>query len=376
MSGPRLSRVLVVGLLLLAGCQTTKSGKRYAQDETARLLKRLETVSLELGEYPIEGSQSVLDGDTIRVKGLSNTLRLLGIDTEEIFHHEAERREFAAGWESYKKKMRGDSAHPVKMSTPVGEDAKVFAQGFFEGVDKVKLERDHPGEIRDFYGRYLAYVFAFKDGKWVNYNIECVRAGFSPYFVKYGRSRRFHKEFMDAEKQARAAKTGIWDPTKLHYPDYEERLKWWWGRENTISRFEKMAEEDPEHFVALTRWDAMLRLEQRVGETVTVLGSVSEVKFGETGPSVVKLARSRGNSLDVVFFDRDVLLGTGLQFKSGEYVQIRGVVAKYRDPYRNVDRLQLQVTLPGQVLAPSTQLQDMLSGEEAKKPGRTETEGE
>ena len=58
-------------------------------------------------------------------------------------------------------------------------------------------------------GRYLAYVMVKKDGNWVNYNIECVRHGFSPYFVKYGRSRRFHREFLEAQKLARDAKLGI-----------------------------------------------------------------------------------------------------------------------------------------------------------------------
>ncbi|MFN7678905.1 MAG: hypothetical protein ACK5QW_09990, partial [Cyanobacteriota bacterium] len=76
------------------------------------MLKRLETVSLELGEYPIDGASSVLDGDTIRVKGLPASLRLLGIDTEETFKKDKERAAFAAGWEDYKKKMRGSSPRP------------------------------------------------------------------------------------------------------------------------------------------------------------------------------------------------------------------------------------------------------------------------
>ena len=96
---------------------------------------------------------------------------------------------------------------------------------------QVKLERDHPGEIRDYYGRYLAYVMVKKDGSWVNYNVECVRYGFSPYFVKYGRSRRFHREFVEAQKRAQADQLGIWADGKMHYDDYPERLKWWGERE-------------------------------------------------------------------------------------------------------------------------------------------------
>src|SRR5262249_5957887 len=159
--------------------------------------------------FAIEGSGAVIDGDTLRVRGLDNTLRLLAIDAEETFKHEDERRAFNAGWDEYKRSRRGDSARPVKFPTPLGEDAKAFAQDFFNAVPSVGLERDHPGELRDYYGRYLVYVMVKKDGEWLNYNLECVRHGFSPYFVKYGRSRRFHRAFVEAQITARTAKIGI-----------------------------------------------------------------------------------------------------------------------------------------------------------------------
>lgn len=368
---PRLTLVsLSLAALLGLGCATTEQTKRYTQDEARGLLKRLEVVSLELGEFPIDGASSVLDGDTIRVKGLPASLRLLGIDTEETFKKDHERAAFAAGWEQYMKKMRGNSPRPVKYATPLGEDAKHFAQAFFEDVRSVRLERDHPGEIRDFYNRYLAYVFAKKNGQWVNYNVECVRAGFTPYFTKYGRSRRFHKEFVEAEREAREGQRGIWKPGAMAYPDYDERLKWWSEREAVITRFEKASQEKPEDFIALTRWDAMLRLEGKVGQEVTILGSVSDVKYSQgTGPSVVKLARSRTNDFDVVFFDRDVMLSTGIQFKKSEYVQVRGTVQKYKNE-KGWEKLQVVVSLPGQVLAPSSQLEQLLSDEQKLRAER------
>ena len=364
---------IALAALLLAACNTTKEAKRYTREEAAGLLKRLEVVSLELGEYPIDGASGVVDGDTIKVHGLNASLRLLAIDTEETFKKDFERQAFAAGWEQYKKQMRGGSERPVKMATPLGEDAKHFAQSFFEDVTSVRLERDHPGEIRDFYGRYLAYVFVKKNGTWVNYNLECVRAGFSPYFVKYGRSRRFHAGFVEAQNAARTAQLGIWKPGAMHYDDYDERLRWWGEREAAISMFEKQQLEHPDSYIALTRWDAMLRLEQRLGQEVVLLGAVGSVKFGERGPSVVQLARTRTVSVPVVFFDKDVLLETGIQFKKGEYVQVRGVVSRYRDR-QGLDRLQLVVSLPGQVLAPSTQLRELLDTPGAGSS--TEDEGE
>ncbi len=372
---PTSSRRAPMAVLLcafaLVSCATEQT-KRYSQDEARSMLKRLETVSLELGEYPIDGASSVLDGDTIRVKGLPASLRLLGIDTEETFKKDKERAAFAAGWEDYKKKMRGSSPRPVKYATPLGEDAKHFAQAFFEDVREVRLERDHPGEIRDFYNRYLAYVFAKKNGNWVNYNVECVRAGFTPYFVKYGRSRRFHKEFVDAEQEAREAQRGIWKAGAMAYPDYDERLKWWSEREAVITRFEKASVEAPENYIALTRWDAMLKLEGKVGTEVTILGSVSDVKYSQgNGPSVVKLARSRTSDFDIVFFDRDVLLSTGIQFKKSEYVQVRGTVQKYKNE-KGWEKLQVVVSTPGQVLAPSSELEKLLTDDQKRAERESE----
>lgn len=367
--------LFLAAALAVASCEAPKSARRFNRDETSAVLKRLEVISLELGEFPLDGASAVVDGDTIHVKGLASSLRLLGIDAEETFKHEDERAAFAAGWEDYKKKMRGGSSRPAKFATPLGEDGKKFAQAFFEGVDLVRLERDHPGEIRDYYNRYLAYVFAKKNGAWVNFNVEIVRAGLSPYFVKYGRSRRFHKEFLDAQKAAQEAKIGIWAEGKMHYDDYPERLKWWSDREQSITRFEKVMDEKPDQYIALTRWDALLKLEQKVGQSVTILGAVSEVRFGEKGPSLVKLSRSRNNDFEVVFFDRDVLLASGLQYKKGEYVQVRGTVNKYHDGYRNTDKLQLVVSLPGQVLAPSSELEELLTDDKPAGP-KQESEGE
>ncbi len=369
-----VSRAVLAALCLaFVACETPKSVRRFTRDETSAVLKRLEVISLELGEFPIDGASSVIDGDTVRVKGLSSSLRLLAIDAEETFKTDQERTAFAAGWDDYKKKMRGTSSRPAKFPTPLGEDGKKFAQAFFEGIGSVRIERDHPGEIRDYYNRYLAYVFAKKDGQWVNFNVEIVRAGLSPYFVKYGRSRRFHREFVDAQKAAQEAKIGIWAAEKMHYDDYPERLKWWAEREQSITRFEKVMEEKPDQYIALTRWDAMLKLEQKVGQSVTILGAVTEVRFGEKGPSVVRLSRNRGNDFEVVFFDRDVLLASGLQYKKGEYVQVRGTVNKYRDNFRGLDKLQLVVSLPGQVLAPSPELELLLDD---KAESKQDTEGD
>ena len=119
--------LLLLVIAALSACHTTKSGQRYTREQAASVLNKLETVSLELGEFPIEGSQAVIDGDTIRVRGLDSSLRLLAIDAEETFKHADERKAFQAGWERYKKEMKGSSTRPVKYATPLGDEAKHFA---------------------------------------------------------------------------------------------------------------------------------------------------------------------------------------------------------------------------------------------------------
>jgi endonuclease YncB( thermonuclease family) len=298
----------------------------------------------------------VVDGDTVKVPNMDASLRLLGIDTEETFKHDKERQAYARGWDEYLKEQRGDSPHPVKMATPLGEDAKVFAQEFFRGVTKVKLEQDDPEEVRDYYDRYLAYVLVEKDGTWKNYNIEAVRAGMSPYFTKYGYSRRFHKEFVAAEAEARKAKRGIWDPSKQHYPDYDERKVWWDRRADFIQKFETDAAGHDE-YVELTHAHALDALEARVGQKVVVLGAVDDIREGR--PTIVHLSRKKAHGFPVVFFDAKVFARSGIAAQRGEYVRVVGKVSKYKG------ELQIVVDDPAQIVAG-----DATSGSDRREPPR------
>lgn len=315
-----------------------------------RGLKQLETPGLVIGEFAL-APNAIVDGDTIKVSGLDSSLRLLGLDAEETFKHADERRRFETmTWEQYLKSGRGDSKRPVKLPTPLGEDAKHFAEGFFQGVTTVKLERDHAGEIRDYYNRYLAYVMVNKGGKWVNFNVEVVRAGMSPYFSKYGYSRRFHDDFVQAQEEAKLGKRGIWAPGK-HYDDYEERLKWWNTRAEEIAAFEREGEGKP-NWVVLTRWDAMKQLEKLEGQEVELLGSVSDIKLGDKGPTTVKLSRRLFQDFTIVFFDKDVFGTSGIEARMGEYVRVRGIVTKYINKKKSREELQIVVNLPGQITVP------------------------
>lgn len=342
---------------LLAACAPRAQG-RYDRDQLAERLADAETPpGLVIGEFAL-ASPAVIDGDTIKVVGIEGTLRLLAIDTEETFKSDADRRAYDKGFEAYLADKQADHDRPIKAATPLGMDAKHWAEAFFEDVDRVKLERDHPKELRGRYGRLLAYVMVQKDGRWLNYNVECVRAGMSPYFSKYGYSRRFHEQFVQAQAEARAAGRGIWDPQLEHYRDYDLRLRWWNARAEVIADFESQA-EGQDHFIALTNWDSMQRLEALEGEPVVLLATIGEIhpRQGKR-PARVMLSRRMFDDLPLVFFDDQVLASSDAEEARGEFVRVQGTVSRYvfreRRPRRRSDepppsQLQVRIDEPEQI---------------------------
>ena len=337
------SALLALALALACACGQTV--QRYDRTNVLAGLDKPDT-GVVLGNFPLT---KVIDGDTIRVEGLDSSMRLFGLDTEETFKRKSEWREFDKGWQRYLADAQARTKHPVKIPTPMGEEAKKYALKFFKGVRSVYLERDHPKEIRDFYNRYLTYVFVEKDGKRLNYNVECVRAGMSPYFTKYGLSRRFHEEFVQAQNEARAAGRGIWDPTKQHYPDYDRRLEWWDRRGDYIAAFERDA-AGKNNWIMLTHWDAMDRLQGLLGREVVVLGAVGDIRVSTTGgPTKAVLSRRRTSSFPLIFFDKQVMEDSRIESVRGEYIRARGIVASYKNKYTGKTELQIMVTLPAQV---------------------------
>ena len=340
-----MKRVLVLMLTVGVACSPV-GGERYTRKQAQKSLKKLETPGLTVGEFRVS---KVTDGDTIRVDGLDNSLRLLGMDTEETFKSEQDRRAVETDWNAYVQEKRG-KPRPSRMATPFGEVAKDWAKKFFTGVTVVRIERDHPGEIRDRFNRYLAYVFALKNGTWVNYNVEAVRAGMSPYFTKYGYSRRFHNEFVAAQDEARNAKRGFWsdDPTLKKYPDYAERFAWWEPRAQFLEAFRNEAKDKP-NYIDLTHWDAMKRLEEHIGKEVKVIGTISEVRFAERGPARVLLSYRMFQDFPIVFFDRDVLASSGVAEWRGEFIVVTGVVTDYTNKRSGKKQLQIAIDRASQI---------------------------
>jgi endonuclease YncB( thermonuclease family) len=361
----------LLGGLLLAACTNGKLVERDSHRyDLAHLQQALDgpeaDAGLVLGVFPL-APNAVVDGDTIKVAGLDASLRLLAIDTEETWKSSKDYKLYERlGFDRYLEVKQGQTSGLYKGATPLGMDAKDYAQDFFRKDTHVRLERDHPKEIRGRFGRFLTYVFVERDGEWVNYNVECVRAGMSPYFAKYGYSRRFHDDFVQAQEEARANKVGIWDPAREHYRDYDLRLRWWNGRGDFIEAFEKRAEKRADHIV-LTHWDSLARLARAEGKEVWLLGTVGSIRRAKgNAPTRVLLSRRMFSDFPLVFFDERVVERSGIEAIAGEFVVVRGTVTSYT--YQGKGRrpgskqLQIVVRNPAQIVAWNAGL---------KNPGRS-----
>jgi endonuclease YncB( thermonuclease family) len=340
-----MKRLVPILLAAAAACASAHPN-RYTRKAAQQSLTKLETPGLLIGEFTLT---KIVDGDTVHVDGLDSSLRLLGLDTEETFKHPADYKQFEAlSWDEYKKQTRGTSPRPVKYDTPMGMEAKKWAEDFFAGADKVRVERDDPKQIRDRYNRYLAYVFVQKNGVWVNYAVEAVRAGMAPYFPKYGRSRRFHDEFIKAEAEAKAAHRGIWDPSKQAYDDYPEREAWWTARGDFVAEFTKDAETKP-NYISMDDFDATQRLEGMVGKEVVLLGTVADVYIGEKGPTRVTLSHGQHADFPLIFFDRDVFVQSGIDQWKGEWVVATGVPSIYENKHTHKKQVQIVIDRASQI---------------------------
>lgn len=167
----------------------------------------------------------VIDGDTVKVliKGKEESLRLACMDTEE---------------------SQPGGSKPV---TEAGKAASAMAKQYFSlpggGLPQVNLEfeTDDPEEVclvkhRDNYGRLLCYLFKGDE----NFNLKLVREGWSPYFVKYGRSRLYHEPLLQAEAEAQAHNRMIWDPKTNQggaSRDYTTLLPWWGLRDSIVEDY-------------------------------------------------------------------------------------------------------------------------------------------
>lgn len=132
----------------------------------------------------------VVDGDTVKVisRGFETTVRLIGIDTPETV----------------------DPRKPVQCGGPA---ASARAKRLMPPGRPVVLVTDPTQDVRDRYGRLLAYVYLPRyrgAGGSVNYAL--VKSGHARVYVYGGVRFRYAVAFFRAEHRARVARRGIWGP--------------------------------------------------------------------------------------------------------------------------------------------------------------------
>jgi len=305
---------LFVLLFLFMGVQLT-----YSQSEFV------------IGEFTIS---KILDGDTFRFEGLDKSTRLMGIDTEETFKDsdaEMKVNDISSYWAEYYAHKKDSSNKPAKIESPFGYDTWQWTKELFKDVAKVRIEVDDYKRVIDMFNRYLVYIIAIReDGTEFNYNIECVKQGYSPYFSKYGYVARFDKEFKAAQKYAQDNKLGIWSGKELCYPDYYERLKWWDKRGDQIRRFETEYAGKPGYFSMLDQSD-FNKLVKHVGDSITIFGTISRV-ITDNNPYIAKLEINEYDTVDLVFFKQNMELVKELKLDDpvGYYIYAKGKLTEYK----------------------------------------------
>ena len=286
---------------------------------------------LLIGTYPAS-VECVVDADTIKVGEKRESVRVMAIDSEEVFKNDEDRAAAAKDFAAYAKAKRGDRKRPAKYGTPAGEAARDWLRAQMKGVTQIRLERDHPkARIRGTYGRLLGHVFLVKPDGEVLLAEALIRAGHSPYFNKYGRSLRFDARLKAAQKEARAAKRGIWSDTgPAHYPDYAERLRWWNARADQMDRW-RAVRDKPDH-VTLGAPDADAKLKALVGKEAVIFGAFERELPVKTGTQrVFLLGHERRRGFPFVVFDPEVAKGIDLEELGGWFVTLRGKVTLFKE---------------------------------------------
>lgn len=293
----------------------------------------------------------VVDGDTIKVQldGEEESLRLVCLDTEE-------------SWP-------GGSKPVTEAGRRASQWAKqwfgVNAEGFPEaGVEvDIQFDTNDPASVckrkhRGNYGRLLCYVL--KDG--VNYNLEAVKQGWSPYFVKYGRSRLYHDALTIAERDAQADQIGIWDASINAggaYREYDRLIPWWHFRDSVIQGYR---EKGTDSGVLSVRLDyEAIRQAAHNGERMTVLCDLQGGINRWTGGGALIFAGSITHKFNLWIPDRESpeavrilrLVNNRYAGQGRGYVVVTGEANRYPD---NDDGK------PQIVLSDAAQLSDLHSG--------------
>lgn len=204
----------------------------------------------------------VVDGDTLRVflrdgDERSESLRILGLDTEEVF----------------------EGSKPV---TPLGRRASERAKALIPPGATVRLTlpgseplEDGLARHRGNFGRLLVYA-ALEDGS--DLQEVMIREGLSPYFTKYGYAHfaALHARYGAAERDAQAAKRGIWDQIANNgavMRNYAALGTWWDLRGRIIEGYREIKRRVPEANLHNTRldYDRLVEIARARAETTVFM---------------------------------------------------------------------------------------------------------
>ncbi|MEZ6021720.1 MAG: thermonuclease family protein [Planctomycetota bacterium] len=311
-------------LLLIAGLLLTPAWSQKTQTEAPKKSEQALEFEALLDcktEKPTELFRvtRVVDGDTLWIDryGKQEKLRLLSVDTEEKF-------------------VPGNQYSDTKPYTWFGNECAAWTRGFFAprnpDQEEVLVGLSFPQNIeaRDVYGRLLCHVVT-EEG--IDFNLLLVRRGMSPYFNKYGNSRICHERFLAAQKKARAAGLGIWNPQA--HPDgnhrpYDRLLPWWNVRAQAVEDFRVKSTAEPLRFVNSEEPEALEAALKNGPSRITTLGIIDKI-FDEEDGSKTVLMRSgdRKRSLRIVVAKGD--------WPAMEKADLLGSMEEFRQNYLLVD---------------------------------------
>lgn len=129
----------------------------------------------------------------VALKGRSEKVRLIGVDTPEV--HESD-------------KLRRDAARSNQDKSTIkalGKRASDFTKNLIRAGDQVSLE--YGQEYRDKYQRVLAFVW-LPDGRMLNETIIC--EGYANALTRYPFRSDYMERFRACERQAREKNKGLW----------------------------------------------------------------------------------------------------------------------------------------------------------------------
>lgn len=169
-SACRFAMIALIAFLLTACSAPAATTSRPINDHSAAL-QSATTV------------ERIVDGDTVilRLEGRRERVRLIGMNTPESV----------------------DPRRPVEC---LGKEASKKASEILTPGLAVRTEADPNQDVRDRNGRLLLYLWT-PDG--VLFNEQMIRLGYATEYT-FAAPYRFQAEFRAAEREAKAAKRGLW----------------------------------------------------------------------------------------------------------------------------------------------------------------------